>query len=95
MTTGESIHNHKSDTGAIRLKEKLRSSDKKTVDSKHFQFNESFEFETDLAIKIDYIHFKNQWQLQIFTVVLLSNDLKTFTNADEQSCSNKNQTFFN
>ena len=37
INTGEPIHKYNSDTGAITLKNKYYSSDKKTVDTKHFQ----------------------------------------------------------
>ena len=48
MNTGEPIHKFKSDTGAITLKNKFYSSDKKTVDTKHFQICENFNFEARL-----------------------------------------------
>ena len=73
MNTGEPIHKYNSDTGAITLKNKYFSSDNKTVDTKHFQIYENFDFEAHLGTKIDYLHFINLRQLQTSTLELLRN----------------------
>ena len=74
MNTGEPIHKFKFDTGAISLKTKFFSSDKKTVDTQHFQIYEKIDFEANLGTKIDYLHFNNLRHLQMSALELLRND---------------------
>ena len=74
MNTGQPIHKFKSDTGAITLEKKYYSRDNKTVDTKHLQNYENFDFEAYLGTKIDYLLFNNLWQLQTSTLELLRND---------------------
>ena len=74
MNTGEPIHKFKPDTGAITLKDKIYSSDNKTVDTTYSQVYENIDFEAHLGTKIDYLHFNNLRQLQTSTLELLRND---------------------
>ena len=92
MNTGEPIQKYNSDTAAITLKNKYYSSDNKTVDTKHFQIYENFDFEAHLETKIDYLHFNNLRQLQTSTLELLRNDceLERLTILNTLKISNKN-----
>ena len=51
MNTEEPIHNFKSDTDAIQLKNKLYSPENETVDSKHFENFENNNFGPHLGTK--------------------------------------------
>ena len=59
MNTGEPIHKHNSDNGAITLKNKYYSNDNKTVNTKHFQIYKILISKPILEQKLTSIIFGN------------------------------------
>ena len=68
MTSGEPNHKNKSDIGAIHLKDKLNSSDKKRLIQNNFKLMRALITKKNLRMKFDFLIFKNLRQLQSSTV---------------------------